>query len=99
MQLQMEIHWSSISLLVVFLSLFPAPNAYSIPAPKEMPSYSLSSRHKEPKKYVTPAPGAYEAPDTNNYKSKNPAFSLSTRQERTSRFSSRKWQFQFKYLY
>ncbi len=79
-----------ISLLVVFLSLFPAPNAYSIPAPKEMPSYSLSSRHKEPKKYVTPAPGAYEAPDTNNYKSKNPAFSLSTRQERTSRFSSRK---------
>ncbi len=28
----------------------PAPNAYSITAPKETPSYSLSSRHKEPKR-------------------------------------------------
>ncbi len=56
-----------------------APNAYTIPTPKETPMYSLASRHKEQKKYVTPAPGAYEAADTNSYKHKNPAFSLSTR--------------------
>ena len=41
--------------------------------------YSLASRPKEPKRYVTPAPGAYEVADTNHYKSKAPAFSLSTR--------------------
>jgi len=28
---------------------------------------------------VTPAPGAYEVSDTNGYKAKAPAFSLSTR--------------------
>ncbi len=30
-------------------------------------------------RYVTPAPGAYEASNTNAYKHKNPAYSLSTR--------------------
>ena len=57
----------------------PAPNAYSLQKVKDTPSYSLGSRPKEGKKYVTPAPGAYESCDTNQYKQKNPAFSLSTR--------------------
>ena len=46
---------------------------------KDTPSYSLGSRPKDAKIYVTPAPGAYESCDTNQYKSKSPAFSLSTR--------------------
>lgn len=46
---------------------------------KDTPSYSLGSRPKDAKAYVTPAPGAYETCDTNQYKSKYPAFSLSTR--------------------
>ena len=37
-----------------------APNAYSVAAPKDSPAYSLASRSKELKKYVTPAPGNYE---------------------------------------
>ena len=57
----------------------PAPNAYSIAKTKDMPSYSLASRPKDAKKYITPAPGAYESSDTNQYKSKAPSFSLSTR--------------------
>ena len=62
-----------------FLISPSAPNAYSVSSPKDQPSYSLSSRHKEPKKYITPAPGAYEAADTNGYKPKAPTYSLSTR--------------------
>ena len=31
---------------------------------KDTPSYSLGSRPKDAKKYVTPAPGAYESCDT-----------------------------------
>ena len=46
---------------------------------KDTPSYSLGSRPKDAKIYVTPAPGAYESCDTNQYKGKSPAFSLSTR--------------------
>ena len=46
---------------------------------KDTPSYSLGSRPKEAKKYITPAPGAYESSDTNQYKDKAPAFSLSIR--------------------
>ena len=46
---------------------------------KDTPSYSLGSRPKDAKIYVTPAPGAYESCDTNQYKSKAPGFSLSTR--------------------
>ena len=56
-----------------------APNAYSLGKIKDTPVYSLASRPKEPKKYVTPAPGAYEVSEINQYKSKAPAFSLSTR--------------------
>ena len=48
-------------------------------APKETPSYSLSSRPKDPKAFQTPAPGSYETSDTNQYKTKSPAYSLSTR--------------------
>lgn len=58
---------------------FAAPNAYSVPKIKDQPSYSLASRPKDPKAYVTPAPGAYETPDSNIIKQKQPAFSLSTR--------------------
>ena len=61
------------------IQLISAPNAYSLGKIKDSPVYSLASRPKEPKKYVTPAPGAYEVADTNHYKSKAPAFSLSTR--------------------
>jgi hypothetical protein len=43
----------------------PAPNAYSVPATKDMPSYSLTSRQPDAKAYVTPSPGAYESADTN----------------------------------
>ena len=57
----------------------PAPNAYSLAKVKDTPSYSLGSRPKEAKKYITPSPGAYESCDTNQYKGKSPAFSLSTR--------------------
>lgn len=46
---------------------------------KDTPSYSLGSRPREAKKYVTPAPGAYESCDANQYKHKSPSFSLSTR--------------------
>ena len=46
---------------------------------KDTPSYSLGSRPKDAKIYVTPAPGAYESCDTNQYKPKAPGFSLSTR--------------------
>ena len=37
-----------------------APNAYSIGATKNAPSYSLSARTPELKKFLTPAPGNYE---------------------------------------
>ena len=41
-----------------FLSLcITAPNAYTLSKNKDSPTYSLASRPKEPKKYVTPAPG------------------------------------------
>ena len=46
---------------------------------KDNPSYSLASRPKDAKKYITPAPGAYESADTNNYKKKAPTYSLSMR--------------------
>ena len=46
---------------------------------KDNPSYSLASRPKEAKRYITPAPGAYESADTNNYKKKAPTYSLSMR--------------------
>jgi hypothetical protein len=46
---------------------------------KDTPSYSLGSRPADAKIYVTPAPGAYESCDTNQYKGKSPAFSLRTR--------------------
>ena len=39
----------------------------------------MGSRPKDAKIYVTPAPGAYESCDTNQYKPKAPGFSLSTR--------------------
>ena len=39
---------------------FSAPNAYTLSKLKDSPTYSLASRPKDPKKYVTPAPGAYE---------------------------------------
>ena len=57
----------------------PAPNAYTINKTKDTPSYSLASRPKDAKKYVTPAPGAYESANTNEYKAKAPSYSLSTR--------------------
>ena len=46
---------------------------------KDTPSYSLGSRPKDAKKYVTPAPGAYESCDTRKYKSQPPSYSLSIR--------------------
>ena len=55
-------------------------NLFIIPEKiKDTPSYSLGSRPKDAKIYVTPAPGAYESCDTNQYKPKAPGFSLSTR--------------------
>ncbi len=57
----------------------PAPNAYTVGKSKDSPAYSLASRPKDAKAYVTPAPGAYESSEVNHYKSKAPAFSLSTR--------------------
>jgi len=62
-----------------FFLLFTAPNAYTLAKITDTPVYSLASRLKDPKRYVTPAPGAYEIADTNQYKAKAPAFSLSTR--------------------
>ena len=49
------------------------------PKVKDTPSYSLGSRPKEAKKYITPAPGAYESCDTRKYKSQPPSYSLSIR--------------------
>ena len=46
---------------------------------KDTPSYSLGSRPKDAKIYVTPAPGAYESCDTNHTKQKAPGYSLATR--------------------
>ena len=46
---------------------------------KDTPSYSLGSRPKDAKKYITPAPGAYESCDTRKYKSQPPSYSLSIR--------------------
>ena len=57
----------------------PSPNAYTINKHKDTPSYSLASRPKDAKKYVTPAPGAYEAANTNEYKPKAASYSLATR--------------------
>ena len=38
----------------------PAPNAYNVGVHKDAPSYSLSARIPELKKFLTPAPGNYE---------------------------------------
>ena len=38
----------------------PAPNAYSVPAIKESPAYSLAARAKENKTAIVPGPGTYE---------------------------------------
>ena len=40
--------------------LCPAPNAYSVPAIKESPAYSLAARAKENKTAIVPGPGTYE---------------------------------------
>ena len=40
--------------------LCPAPNAYSVPAIKESPAYSLAARVKENKTAIVPGPGTYE---------------------------------------
>ena len=63
----MIIRWNNTDLLLTHAKI------------KDTPSYSLGSRPKDAKIYVTPAPGAYESCDTNQYKGKSPAFSLSTR--------------------
>jgi len=57
----------------------PAPNAYSVPAIKEAPSYSLAARAKESKTAIVPGPGTYEPCKVDLLKKKRPAFSLGKR--------------------
>jgi len=60
-------------------SLCPAPNAYSVPAIKESPAYSLAARAKENKVALVPGPGSYEPCNVNLMKKKFPAYSLGKR--------------------
>ncbi|XP_068083198.1 ciliary microtubule associated protein 1A isoform X1 [Anabrus simplex] len=71
-------------------STTPAPNVYNIPTAigatkegnkKQAPAFTISGRQKEQldDRVLTPGPGTYNDAKPDNYKSKSPAYSISSR--------------------